>query len=152
MQSNHRLRMSSLILSRTLYSPKSLAEITQAQLDELQTLVKSGHRFKVFQWGELVVSPLEEESPKSHSDFYFVRERDWLIPQRLKYTFVAVGMVLVAGIKGDGNTLFGAIAGVIRNLSGGKNVTDYVLVAIRRNLHVVSRDASLSEFFKNLNL
>ena len=152
MKSNHRLMASRFIMSRTLYSAKSLAEITQAQLDALQALVKSGPRFKVFQWGEFVVSPLEEESQKSHSDFYFVREPDWLIPQRLKYTFVAVGMVLLAGIIGDGNRLFGAITGAIRNLSGGKDVTDYVLLAIRRNLHVVSQDTSSSEFLMNLKL
>lgn len=60
--------------------------------------------------------------------------------------------MLLAAFGGDGNKLFGALSGAMLNLSGGKDVTDYVLVAIRRNLHVVSQDANASDFFRNLSL
>jgi hypothetical protein len=133
------------------FTPRDLRELSRAQFDELQALIKSGHRFKVFQWGELVVSPLEEESHASHSSFYLVRSNEWLVPQRIAYFFVAVGMALLAGVTQDGNKLAGAIGGVTRNLFGGKDVTDYVLVAIRRNLHVVTQQADAMEFLKNLS-
>lgn len=134
------------------FSSSSLATISREELDELEALVRTGHRFKIFYWGKLVACPLEEESQWSQSVFYFVQPKEWLVTQRVGYTCLAAAMTLFAAILGEPNNLFGALSGVVRNPCGGKDVTDYVLVVIRRNLHLVSRDASASEFLKTLTL
>jgi hypothetical protein len=127
-----------------IFDEQSLAAITPEQFRSLQEAIKRGARFLAFPYCvSLVVITMQR---RSH--IYFVEPNESLVPQGIYFS-------LLSAVFGWWGIPWGPIYtldAIIACFRGGRNVTNEVMVSLRRIHKAIATDQSATTFLSDLNL
>jgi len=127
-----------------IFDEESLAAITPEQFRAMQDAIKRGARFLAFPYCvSLIVVTMQRRSR-----IYFVEPKESLLPQSIYFSMVS----LVFGWWGIPWGPIYTIDAIAACLRGGRNVTNEVMVSLRRLHAAIATDQSATTFLSGLNV
>lgn len=145
------------------FSAAAFQALTADQCDQILASIRTGDRCRVFSWNDRA-SQHVIDGEIYDGEIYLVQPSEWLVAQRLGFslraTIIIVLWCALMGILSLPLLVVLPVWGIcivriarllaVNLIGGGYDVTDAVLVHLRRKLHAFAGDQDARDFFDDL--